>query len=286
MKNAPSFLSGCVVGALVSFILYFTTCYISESQQRGRYHAREMRDGVWAGLDAARADDGAGGRASMVLPAYSSATLAPAGNLILPVVFAARSEMTDTVHSIHATWGAQLERWDVAVGTKGTRLAPSSSSNDHLLLIQECEDFDRLMLSAEHLFCLLTSINKIYKDQYQWFLIAYRSTYVSMNRLVKILMELDPSVVSYIGARSSNSVLEMSELGLVRDEHFCRIAGGIVLSRAAMRSIVPHLQHCLGYGFSRGLGAKGTTGEVELGRCFSRSLGMTCSESLEVGAQV
>lgn len=292
-----SFLVGCVAGALVTSLLYFSTCYIS--QQTAEIWTRDVGAEGAATADVAAAATGSGGMAgvqrervqkhlSMVdSGAYSSVFLASARNFVLPVVFTARNEMSVTLHSVSTTWGAQRENWAVAVGTKGARVTSSVAEHDHLLLMQSCGDFDGVMLSAEQLFCLLTSLHKARVEQYQWFLIVHRFTYVALNRLINILVELDSSEVVYIGRRSSYSVPEMNKLGLLSHEHICMLNSGILLSRAALRRVVPLLQHCVGYGLSRGFaGPGGLLGEVELGRCFSRRLDTTCSQSMEEHQEV
>ena len=184
-------------------------------------------------------------------------------------------------HDISSSWGAVVNDWNIAAGTKGTESAHADQR--HLSLLQDCVDFNKTVLSADQLFCLLQSLHDTYIEQYQWFVISPRSTYVALNQLVKTLMQFDSSEISYIGLPSSYSVTEMTRYSLVSHEKICRGEAGIVLSRAALKGIVPHLQGCLGYGFSQGLRGLRGEGDVELGRCFSRRLGVTCSQSVLQG---
>lgn len=273
------FLVGCAAGTLVTSLLYFSTCY-TEIWTRDLGERAEGPT-LTAEMAAGQRDRVQNHLSLVDSGAYSSVFLASARNFVLPVVFTSRNGIGNALYSVNSTWGAQREDWSIAVGTKGARIT-SSVAHDHLLLMQRCEDFDGVALSAKALFCLLTSLHETHLEHYQWFLIAHTSTYVALNRLIEILVELDSSQVAYIGRRSSHSVPEMNKLSLLSHEHICKLDSGIVLSRAALRRVVPHLQHCVGYGLSRGFaGPGGLLGEVELGRCFSRRLDITCSESVE-----
>lgn len=282
MKNAASFLTGCMTGALVTFLLYFSTAYITQTT----FYAQITRDlYVEASTDETPTIESENVQkwSTKKLVPLSSGFLSSTANLLFPVVFTARKEMADTLYSTNMTWGAQREGWAVAVGAEGARITSSGREHDNLLLMERCEDFDGVALSAGQLFCLLTSLYEDHVDKYQWFLIVHRSTYVALNQLVKNLVGYDSNKVFYIGRRSSYSVPKMNRLGLVKHEHICELDSGIVLSRGALRAIAPLLRHCLGSGLSRGLaGSRGLVGGVELGRCFSRMLGVTCSEEVSV----
>lgn len=296
MKDCSPFLAGCVTGALVTFFLYFCTCYTALQSPGSALYTQvawNFREEEEISTAAGEADIGGVGRppssrvklwTSGIMAtesgAYSSVFLSPAKNFVLPVVFSSRREVSETINSISTTWGAQREGWTMAVGTAGVKTT-ISDQDDHILLMQSCEDFNGVELSAKQLFCLLRALHKSHHmDQYRWFLVVHRSTYVALNRLIEALVPLDSSEVFYIGRNSSHSVANMNRLGLVKHERFCKLESGIVLSREALRKIVPRLRHCLGVGISRGFtGAR--AGEVELGLCFSRRLGVTCSQSLD-----
>jgi hypothetical protein len=272
MKNVRYFLAGCVVGSATTFLLYFSTFLIAQE--------------TWYNT---ASSTGSGGMASVQRwkvslnneGTHSSVFLSSARNFVLPVVFSCRTQVSNVLLSINGTWGAQRNDWIVVVGMKGAKLTPSIADS-HLLLMQECDDFDDVALSAEQLFCLLKSLHQYSKERYQWFMIVHRSTYVALNRLISTLVELDSSQVVYLGRQSSYSVPEMNKLGLLSNQQICRLDTGIVLSRAALQRITGYLQHCVGYGISRGaIGSWSLSGEVELGRCFSRRLDTTCLQSVE-----
>ena len=279
MKNsvaASYFLAGCLAGTMVTFLLYFITCYTAPGYDMDTASPELGRKMKWTVQNHVSLSDSAAG-------AYASVFLSSAAkNYVLPVVFAARNEMPDTLHSVNVTWGAQWKDWAIAVGTKGNRISPSMKKHNHLLLMHKCKDFNRVSLSAEQLFCLLTSLHEARGDQYQWFLVVHRSTYVAVDRLIQFLMDLDPGRVAYLGQRSSYSVEELNKLGLLHHHQVCKLDSGVILSRKALQKIAPLLQHCVGYGISRGFVGPGElVGDVELGRCFSQRLDTTCSQVIE-----
>lgn len=280
-----------MAGALTTYLLYLSTHYLAQSdrveEDRIELEADAITDRAptveqrLAGVDLRKWLQS---EASIIGGGYGGYTAAvdhgSVRGVVLQVVHSSMKGLERALHDISSTWGASINDWQVAAGTKGIELAHADQS--HLLLLQNCEDFDdRTVLSAEKLFCLLQKIHDTHIEQYQWFIISPRSTYVALNQLVKTLMQFDSSKVSYIGLPSSYSVPEMTRHGLVSHERICRGRAGIVLSRAALKGIVPYLQGCLGYGFSQGLRGLRGKGDVELGRCFSRRLGVTCSQSVD-----
>lgn len=301
MKNAPSFLGGCLVGTLVTFILYFSTVYIAQNRsslQLVRDLEEETTTNDDSDLELATAESPSTGHGLFVgmrtwvestlldigvgTGAFTSTVHISAREFVLPIVISSRAEMASTLSIVNSTWGHQTEGWVVALGTKGA--AKPVRHQKHLLVAQKCQDFPMMdSISAEQVFCLLAAISELYVDKYQWFIVVQRSTYVAVNQLTKTLLQLDSSEMFYIGQPASYSVTEMTRMGLVSHESICRGDAGIVLSRAALRKITPHLRNCWGYGLSKGLrGPRQGVGDVELGRCFSRRLGITCSHSLKV----
>lgn len=288
MKNSSTFLSGCIAGALVTYLLYICTLYLAQSDEISAASSNidgivvELEKRAAAGVDlrnwlwsSAGGDHGAGGYTTAAVDAGS------VRGVVLQVVHSSMNELQSVLHDISSTWGAVVNSWEVAAGTKGIEVG-TRADQTHLLLLENCADFDdKTTLSADKLFCLLQYIHDTHIDKYQWFIISPRSTYVALNQLVKTLMQFDSSEVSYIGLPSSYSVAEMTRYSLVSHERICRGGAGIVLSRAALKGIVPHLQGCLGYGLSQGLRGLRGMGDVELGRCFSRRLGVTCSQSVD-----
>ena len=207
-----------------------------------------------------------------------------ARNFLLPVVYTSGQNIDAQLRLVNSTWG-QTTEWVMAVGTKDSNITSRLKSRRHLLLADRCSDlgqFSSPTLGTDQLFCLLQTVHDAYIDKYQWFVFVHWSTYVAVNQLVKTLLQFDSSEVHYIGQPASYSLTEMTRLGLVRHEKVCRSDAGMVLSRAALKGIVPSLRGCKGNKLSKGLRGISSTGEVDLGRCFSRRLGITCSQSLMV----
>ncbi len=302
--HAPTFLSGCVVGTLVTFSLYFITVYITQNNATALY-AQIVRDlnsedattpdttsafgtestpseeDMLAGVKSWVESTLTGGESG----AFTSVIHITARNYLLPIAYSSRGAIEGVLHDVNNTWGQRTEGWTVAVGTRGAKISSQKTNHNHLLLLKECDDFLLKAdghLSAERYFCLLTAIHDAYIDKYQWFVIVDSDTYVAVNHLVQTLLQFDSSELFYIGRPAPYDTTQMNEFGLVHHEKICMLNAGIVLSRAALKKIAPHLRNCLGLRLSAGWNGRGGMADVELGRCFSRKLGITCSHSIKV----
>lgn len=304
MKNAPTFLSGCVVGTLVTFTLYFCTVYLTQLTDSGALYAqlihRDLADAsITTDLDeeTTGAEQTTSGDVDMFAGvkswvestlmgaeagAYTSVIHITTRNFLLPIVYSSIIQKNQAMYLVNSTWGQRTDSWTLAVGASNYSATLLDEGNVHLLLAKKCQNFLEVSISEEQLFCLLTAIHDSYIDKYQWFVVFHKSTYVAVNQLVKTLLQFDSSETFYIGKPSTYSITEMTKLGLVSHERICQADAGLILSRAALKRIVPHLQSCQGLGLSRGLRGKEGEGDVELGRCISRRLGVTCSHSLMV----
>ena len=312
MKNAPTFLSGCVVGTLVTFTLYLSTAYLTQlTSSSGLYSQLVREGGIYTGVevttitseegdematnsDNSQAPDVFSGVKSWMestlggdVGAYTSVVPVSPRNFLLPVAYTVGYNRENASLWVNSTWGQRTDGWAVAVGTKEAdiTITDEERANKHLLIAEKCRDFDASdgpFIRGEELFCLLTAIHDAYIDKYQWFILVHKSTYVAVNQLVKTLLQFDSSMPMYIGQPDNFNIVQRNTYGLVSHERVCRSNAGIILSRAALKRVVPYLRNCLGTNWSKGLRGSLGSGDVELGKCFSRRLGVTCSQSLQV----
>lgn len=305
MKNAPTFLSGCVAGTLVTFCLYLSTVYLTQLTNPSALYTQLSRESsnlevttvtveesATSGENSPGAPDIFTGVKSWVesigdTGAYTSVVHVSPRNYLLPVVYTSGHIASKTLKTINSTWGKRTEGWVVAVGTKDSN-ASHSRGNKHLLLLDKCQNLEHgsPFIKGEELFCLLTAIHDNYIDKYQWFIVVHRTTYVAVNQLVKMLLQFDSSEPIYMGHPDSFTVTQRNRYGLVSHEKICRSNAGIILSRSALKRVAPHLRNCRGLGLSSSLRGSTGAGDVELGRCISRRLGVTCSHSLKVSEGV
>lgn len=282
VRNTLYFLCGCVIGTLVTFSFYCLTAYFLK-QAAGQNPSsvvldlpqQPQRSALLANLahffTSERTEEEDYGEDVM--------------EGLLIVVVSSIQNLQATINLVARSWGHSANAWKVAVGTKGLhKKLPSSGEGQLLIDAQKCSDFPSgEMLPPEQLFCLLAAVHNEYSRHFKWFMVALNSTYIAARRLSAFLTGLDHNQVHYLGQPSSYSIPEMSRLRLNSKEHICRGESGIILSRAALVRIAPHLQHCLGVRWMQPLiGGGESRGEVELGRCFSRRLDVTCSDLLEV----
>lgn len=150
------------------------------------------------------------------------------------------------------------------------------------------QEFSSPQLTVRQLFSLIKLLHSKYIESYNWFLLASRKVYVAARDLENLLNRLDPHTPVYLGKPGSSNPQEMAELRMIPNEYFCEGGPGILLSRAALEAIVPFLDECLqqvqSYKDEGGSGGEMefSRADVELGRCFSRKLGVQCSTSREV----
>ena len=301
MKHLKYFLGGCVTGSLVVFIMYFFTVYIQDlNEYEGYYEDISSYIEKEADSDTSAADFPARTatgqketpqRSSGILDRLKSILVTKTSHFsptnpvlaserfLLSIVLASLNQMESTVNTINSTWGQSAKDWKVSVGTRGwnkENLSSVSSVNEQYVLIaQKCKDFPTgKALSPKQLFCLLTEIHDSYIGKYHWFIILLNSTYFSYNKLTQVLHLLNSEEVIYMGLPATHTVSnkKSKQSDVI---HFCQNGPGIVLSRRALERIVPHLRECLKEKASR-------EGDVKLGHCFTKKLGITCSLSLKV----
>ena len=197
---------------------------------------------------------------------------------LLVAVLASRKEAENSAAQIEETWGAKR--------TSDCRIFVSTVTNEVL------EGYPAIVsipgrsvatgnkLRMETSFKLLKHLQYHYARSYDWFLIVPPTTFVSLADVEDILRRLDPNTIVYMGRPSSNKPLEMAQRRLMANELFCEAGPGIILSRAALAAIYPHLNICLKSVERFGMAS---WPDIELGRCFSRKVGIRCSSSAEVG---
>lgn len=119
-----------------------------------------------------------------------------------------------------------------------------------------------------------------YIDQYHWFLRADDDLYVRVPELKEFLSKLDPSQPLYIGSPGAGRKKDLKRLKLHPFEWYCMGGPGVVLSRALLRKLGPHLRECLSNV------VVSYNEDVEVGRCISRRLGIQCTKSRRVSYSI
>lgn len=162
---------------------------------------------------------------------------------------------------INSTWGREaLGHYRLAVDASGAQF-----SSPHLLQASDCTDLE--LEHPKHFYCLLKAIHRLHINEYKWFLIASELIYMSVHRIDKHLIGLNPNAFLYIGERVQDHTL---------GHHYCSIKSGLLLSRKALHIIVSQLEACL---LSSG---PAKSSDVVLGWCIATVVHQTCWEMNEV----
>ena len=190
--------------------------------------------------------------------------------MLLQVIATSRGNLNIAQHKVNTSWGQDSVDWRLALATKDPNKL-KVNDRSRFLVATECQEFpDSEYLSPVQLFCLLEAVLNSPHSQYRWFLFAQDmgvggTVYISVNQLERVLAELDPDVVTYMGRpHTSNG--------------YCEGKSGILLSQRALKEVVPHLQSCLDDERANTTGV----GDEVLGACFESKLQKTCHQWHEV----
>lgn len=268
-KNLPHFFYGCIAGAVLSSTLFFFTHYAGELRGVAQRHSQQAIELLQRNLH---------------LGTERELEQNSRGHL-LPVVFSPLSQATPTHRIVQKTWGQTVPDWVIAVGISGLGqewLDDEQDLQEHLLMAEKCQDFSsNVHPSPEDMFCLMSAIYEAYHFRYDWIVIVTNTTYLAINRLSTFLDKLDPNTPFYLGNPSRSS------------DH-CSMENGVVMSRAALRDITPHLSWCLRDKLFATNSAlehmdsderekkmkENKAGDVALGCCMKKVLMTSCSGSI------
>ena len=192
-------------------------------------------------------------------------------------VFTPATQLPSTARIVNQTWGSGVTDYRLVLG--GNSKIPSEWRKLPITHLKQDQEFSSSQPTVHQLFSLLKFLHEEYIRTYDWFLLASSEVYVAVSDLEKLLSKLDPHTPVYMGRPGSQNPIEMASLRMMVNEYFCEGGPGIILSRTALEAIVPFLDECLKQVQSYSTFSRS---DVELGRCFSRKLGVHCSTSWEV----
>ena len=125
-------------------------------------------------------------------------------------------------------------------------------------------------------FKMFEHMHKNYQDKYDWFMRVNEAVYLEPGRLIKLVNMINSSMNVYIGLPAPYSARGDSQpTDLYNADRYCKGQAGVILSRATLNSIVPHLDNCLETAVTE-------EEDVELGRCLNRHLHLQCTWNYEV----
>ena len=271
-RNKAAFLVGCLAGCLLSsmFYVWWSGLFVS-----GRYQAQ------LAAPLSLQPSNGFFSRPSD-RPWTLSSELRSKKRLLV-VVLTSRDRLNGTVAMVNETWASWVEpAVDYSIFVAGEGPAMPS-----VYWLRRMQDFKQAEGNLKQIFHVLKYLHSSFVRHYHWFLLASENTYIAVRDLEEVLTGLDASKPVYMGRPASDNTEVMAMLHLLPSEYYCEWGPGIILSNAALIAVADHLDSCMnlaGAFGSRSLGGHSSLerGDVELGRCFSRRIGIQCTASHEV----
>ena len=286
VKPKSAFLAGCLVGYIISSAFHIWIGVENRGPMSINVHSLSKLG--HKGLNAYLASLGNLGspiNKELGKP-WRLATEYNVKKTLFSAVFTSRRSLEATADILNETWGSGMTDYRIFFG--GDSDFPSEWRRFPFMQLQHEQEFSSPQPTVRQLFSLVKFLHSKYIESYNWFLLASHKVYVSIRDLENLLNRLDPYAPVYLGKPGSSNPEEMVDLRLIPNEYFCEGGPGIILSRAALEAIVPFLDECLqqvqSYRDKEGSGGEMEFGraDVELGRCFSRKLGVQCSTSREV----
>ena len=210
---------------------------------------------------------------SQLPPASRPKTLAAelAGSMRKPLfvgVVTAQSLLSTRAVAVNQTWGAKVPH---------LAFFSSADSSSRGLPVVSLPGVDDTYPPQKKVYRMLKYMHDNFIDEYNWFMRADDDIYVRVEPLLYFLSKLDPSKELYIGQPGSGRAEDTQRIKLLPHEHFCMGGPGVILSRALLQRLAPHLEDCLHNV------VVSWNEDVEVGRCISRKLGVQCTWNYEVG---
>ena len=273
-NNLWSFLAGCVLGSLVTFMLQGATIYFYSTEELGRGSMASEPSPSWVNFETKSTLRSGFDLTSFVfdnlktlLGGSSPLEVSMGDNFLLTAVVTSYSQLNTTFDVSNRIWG-RVSGWRVVIGTKG--IDDSEMDLYNWFSARQCGDFSSDRMTTLELICLLSAIGSSdLVTQYKWFVITLNSTYISTKKLTELLLPLDHRKPHYIGQMATYPIRG-------KKVSYCIGETGIVLSRDALTNILPYLDK------NKCLVSEEVPGDVWLGQCFSQKLQVTCSASLKV----
>lgn len=270
-RNRAAFLVGCLAGCLLSsmFYVWWSGLFVAS----GRFQAQLI---IPVSL---QSSNGFFSRQSD--HPWTLASELRSKKRLLIAVLTSRSTLNETLATINETWASQLEPTvDYAVFVAGEGPAMPG-----VYWVSGLQDFEQGEGNLEQIFHILKYLFSNFVRHYNWFLLASEKTYIAVRDLEKVLSSLDASKPVYMGRLASEDTNVMAMMHLLPNEYYCQWGAGIFLSNEALIAVAGHLDGCRSLAAAFGSRSNHLLlerGDVELGRCFSRRLGIQCTSSHEV----
>ncbi|KAK7082720.1 Chondroitin sulfate synthase 1 [Halocaridina rubra] len=189
-------------------------------------------------------------------------------NLVFVGVMTANMYLNTRAKAVYETWGKNLPG-KIAFFTSETSIAPAN------LPVIPLPGVDDSYPPQKKSFMMLKYIADHYAQHFEYFMRADDDVYVRTDRLEKFLRSVNSTNPHFIGQAGKGNQDEFGHLALKDDENFCMGGPGIIMSRATLLKVAPHVRDCL-------KNLRSTHEDVEVGRCVRKYAEVPCTWSYEM----
>lgn len=188
---------------------------------------------------------------------------------LLVAVLATRGGL-EWMESVYETWGRDTNQLLMFVSDK---FNTSHRSARGLPLVQLKGEGHPTGIdgSAVNLLSVVQYLADYHMTRNKWFMLAMEDSYVRIDKLQELLIQLNPKERIYLGRSAAGRKGETDKLGLKPHERYCLGSSGIVLSSALLSELAVPIETCQS--------DPSLPGDVALGKCVSRVLDMQCIQS-------
>ncbi|KAI5722967.1 hypothetical protein M8J76_016297 [Diaphorina citri] len=161
--------------------------------------------------------------------------------LLFVGVMTANSYLNTRATSVYDTWARDIPG-RVAFFTSESSTLPAARPDLPLVKLRGVDDSYPPQKKS---FLMLQYMWERYGDKYEWFMRADDDLYVRGERLARMLRSVDSSKPQFIGQAGRGNQEEFGLLSLEYDENFCMGGPGVIMSRATLALVAPHIKYCL-----------------------------------------
>ena len=182
-------------------------------------------------------------------------------------VITAADFLKTRVLNINGTWGHKAPKVEYFA---------SEGQGKQALPVISLPGVDDTYPPQKKVYRMMRYIHDHYINRYNWFMRADDDVYIRVPKLLEFLSKLDPSEDLYIGSPGMGKPEDLDRIKLHPNERYCMGGPGVIISRALLIKLVPHLEDCLQNV------VVSWNEDLELGRCISRRLNVQCTWAYEV----
>ncbi|XP_050695418.1 chondroitin sulfate synthase 1-like isoform X2 [Eriocheir sinensis] len=191
-----------------------------------------------------------------------------AKNLVFVGVMTANKYLDNRAKAVYETWGKQLPG-------KIAFFSSETSTTDEDIPLIRLSGVDDSYPPQKKSFMMLKYMADHFADHFEYFMRSDDDVYVRPDRLELFLRSVNSTHPQFIGQAGKGTQDEIGLLALKTDENFCMGGPGVIMSRATLRQVAPHVRDCL-------KNLRSTHEDVEVGRCVRKYANVPCTWSYEM----